>query len=43
MLDEATGKPLCVRHGAMNCVNPELTIWRCLSCGRSCYTIRHKQ
>lgn len=23
----------CVEHGAMNCVNPERTIWRCLQMG----------
>lgn len=26
-------KVCCVDHGAMNCVNPERTIWRCLALG----------
>lgn len=33
------GKPACIDHGAMNCVNIERSIWRCLMCGRSCYAI----
>lgn len=31
------GKPECVDHGAMNCVTPDKTIWRCLMCGRAAY------
>jgi hypothetical protein len=31
-------KVRCVAHGAMNCVNPARTIWRCLTCGRAAYT-----
>lgn len=27
----------CVEHGAMNAVNPDRTIWRCLACGRAAY------
>lgn len=30
-------KVVCIDHGAMNCVNPERTIWRCLACGRAAY------
>jgi hypothetical protein len=30
-------KVACAFHGAMNCVNPERTIWRCLTCGRAAY------
>ena len=26
------GKPECERHGAMNCVNKERTIYRCMMC-----------
>jgi hypothetical protein len=32
-----TNKVVCVDHGAMNCVNPERTLWRCLTCGRAAY------
>lgn len=38
-LDPALNKPRCIDHGAMNCVNAERTIWRCLACGRSCYDV----
>lgn len=38
-LDPAANKPRCMDHGAMNCVNAERTIWRCLACGRSCYDV----
>lgn len=31
------GKPECIDHGAMNCVNESMTIWRCLMCGRATY------
>jgi len=32
------GKPWCYRHGAMNAVNPERSIWRCLQfCGEAAY------
>lgn len=34
------GKPECVDHGAMNCVTPAMTIWRCLNCGRAAYCTR---
>jgi tRNA nucleotidyltransferase/poly(A) polymerase len=27
----------CKEHGAMNCVNPERTIWRCLTCNVGAY------
>lgn len=27
----------CHVHGAMNCVNPERTIWRCIECGVGAY------
>jgi hypothetical protein len=36
------GKPACIDHGAMNCVVPDKTIWRCLMCGRSTYTTREQ-
>lgn len=36
-LDVATNAPRCVDHGAMNCVSPSRTLWRCLACGRACY------
>lgn len=39
-LDDYWHKPVCIEHGAMNAVNPERTIWRCLACSRSCYAIR---
>lgn len=29
--------PHCVFHGAMNAMNPQRSVWRCLSCGRACY------
>lgn len=41
-VDPTWDKPRCVDHNAMNCVNAEMTIWRCLNCGRSCYDLdRH--
>lgn len=40
-LDPIWNKPCCLLHGAMNCVNAERTIWRCLACGRSCYDLDH--
>ena len=36
-LDRWWYKPECIDHGAMNLVNVEGTIWRCLNCGRACY------
>lgn len=39
-IDIDHGTPACVLHGAMNSVSPLGTIWRCLTCGRSCYTQR---
>lgn len=30
-------KPRCVDHGAMNAVNPDCTLWRCLMCGHGCF------
>lgn len=33
----ADGKPSCRDHRAMNAVNPDRTIWRCLACGRACF------
>lgn len=35
-LDE-NNRPVCIEHKAMSCVNPELTIYRCLVCSRACY------
>lgn len=32
-----TGRPRCVDHGAMNVVNEDRSLWRCLACGRGCY------
>lgn len=32
-------KPECCEHGAMNAVNRDRTIWRCVECGRACYMI----
>lgn len=29
--------PQCVDHGAMNAVNSDRTLWRCLMCGRGAY------
>ena len=26
------GYPTCEEHGAMNCVNKDLTLWRCAEC-----------
>lgn len=31
-------KVTCVTHGAMNAVNPDRTIWRCLACHVGAYT-----
>ena len=35
------GKPCCTQHGAMNAVNPDRTIWRCVhavpACGEGSY------
>lgn len=36
-VDDYWGKPECIDHKAMNAVNPDRTIWRCLECGRACY------
>lgn len=33
------GKPACIDHGAMNCVVSDMTIWRCLMCGRAAYAL----
>lgn len=33
-------KPECIDHGAMNAVNNDRTIYRCLICSRSCYAIQ---
>jgi len=38
-LDAEWHKPNCIDHGAMNAVNPDRSIWRCLCCGRACYAI----
>ena len=38
-LDPRWNKPRCRQHNAMNCLNAERTIWRCLACGRSCYDL----
>lgn len=36
-----TNKVSCVRHGAMNAVNPACTIWRCLQfCGEAAYLVK---
>jgi len=32
------GKPACIDHGAMNCVTENMSLWRCLMCGRATYT-----
>lgn len=36
-LDCEWHKPTCRTHGAMNALNPDRTIWRCLTCGRACF------
>lgn len=36
----ADGKPSCQSHGAMNCVVPDMSLWRCLMCGRGTYVTR---
>ena len=33
-------KPACIVHGAMNAVNPDRSIWRCLTCSRAAYVSR---
>lgn len=38
-LDEVWNKPECIEHGAMNCVSPDRSIWRCLTCARSAFDI----
>ena len=40
VLDQRTNTPRCLHPGAMNSVSPTRTIWRCLTCGRACYTPR---
>lgn len=30
-------KVACKEHGAMNCVNEDRTIWRCLTCNAGAY------
>ena len=30
---DASGYPSCEKHGAMNCVNKERSLWRCSACG----------
>jgi hypothetical protein len=30
---DLNGYPSCEKHGAMNCVNKERSLWRCLTCG----------
>jgi len=30
---DANGYPECEEHGAMNCVNKERSLWRCMACG----------
>ena len=29
---DENGYPKCEEHGAMNCVNKDLTLWRCPEC-----------
>ena len=29
---DENGYPMCEEHGAMNCVNKDRTLWRCLEC-----------
>ena len=38
-LDDWWGKPECAEHGAMNLVSKDLTIWRCIECGRGAYDL----
>ncbi|KIA73478.1 hypothetical protein ANMWB30_24050 [Arthrobacter sp. MWB30] len=38
-VDPQWNKPRYIEHNAMNCVNAERTIWRCLVCGRSCFDL----
>ncbi len=33
------GKPSRIDHGAMNAVNPDRTLWRCLICSRATYVV----
>lgn len=37
VVQAADGKPSCQSHGAMNCVVPDRSLWRCLMCGRATY------
>lgn len=30
---DANGYPSCEKHGAMNCVNKDRKLWRCITCG----------
>jgi hypothetical protein len=39
-LDDWWQKPNCIDHNAMNAVNPDRSIWRCLECGRACYMVQ---
>jgi hypothetical protein len=43
VVESARDKVSCVDHGAMNCVNPERSIWRCLTCGRAAYDWDRRQ
>lgn len=43
ILDDKWNKPECIEHKAMNCVNEERTIWRCLTCSRSCFDLEQYQ
>lgn len=36
-LDDWWQKPECIDHGAINCVSKDLTIWRCIECGRGAF------
>lgn len=38
-LDTQWNKPNCIEHQAMNCVSQDKTIWRCLTCSRSCFDL----
>lgn len=37
MSDDALDTVCCAEHGAMNLVNPDKTIWRCLTCNAGAY------
>ena len=39
---DSLGYPSCEEHGAMNCVNPNRTIWRCLQCNIGIDVIRRE-